>query len=123
MLNGNGQVDVGMGLGVVAACPAFALSLHAEDDGWYVVYPVAVVGLLDTGKEFGLALVHEDEAPWLAVYGRGCKAHTLADVVQLFRLDGTVLILAAAVACLAKVFEVHSFIWLLVCSLGPPQSP
>ena len=109
VLDGNGQVNVGMGLGVIAACPALCLGLHAEDDGRDVVYPVAVVGLLDTCKEFGLAVVHEDELPGLAVDGRGCKAHTLADVVQLFRLDGTVLILAAAVACLAKVFEIHSF--------------
>ena len=69
---------------------------------------------LDACKEFGLTVVHEDELPGLTVDSRGCKAHTLADVVQLLRLDGTVLILAAAVACLAKVFEIHSFVFYLV---------
>ena len=101
VLYGNGKVDVGMRLVVVAACPAFAFNLHAEDDGRDVVYPVAVVCLLHSGKEFGLAFVHEDEAPWLAVDGRGCKAYALADVVHLFLFDGTILVLAATVACLA----------------------
>ena len=62
VLYGNGKVDVGMRLVVVAACPAFAFNLHAEDDGRDVVYPVAVVCLLHSGKEFGLVFVHEDEA-------------------------------------------------------------
>lgn len=101
VLYGNGKVDVCMRLVVVAACPAFAFNLHAEDDGRDVVYPVAVVGFLHSGKEFGLAVVNEDEVPWLAVDGRGRKAHTLADVVHLFLFDGMVLVLAATVACLA----------------------
>ena len=99
VLNGDGDVYVGMVVGVVSACPCLGLVLAAEDDGGHVVDPIAVVAGF-YGLEAGLVR-NPIEEPWLAVYGAGRKPNAFLYVPLLFCLNFTLFKCSAAAACLA----------------------
>jgi hypothetical protein len=99
VLNGDGDVYVGMVVGIISACPCLGLVLAAEDDGGHVVDPIAVVAGF-YGLEAGLVR-NPIEEPWLAVYGAGRKPNAFLYVLLLFCLNFTLFKCSAAEACLA----------------------
>ena len=89
MLGSYSHVDVAVLLVVVAACPAFAVVLHAHDVERSSAEPIAVVRL---PKLFlSLLAAHDDKFPRLAVDSRRSQSDALEDVCQVviaYRLVG-----------------------------------
>lgn len=81
MLGSYSHVDVAVLLVVVAACPAFAVVLHAHDVKRSSAEPIAVVCL----PELFLSLLaaHDDKLPRLAVDSRRSQSDALEDVCQV----------------------------------------
>ena len=89
MLGSYSHVDVAVLLVVVAACPAFAVVLHAHDVERSGAEPIAVVRL---PKLFlSLLAAHHDKFPRLAVDSRRSQSDALEDICQVvvaYRLVG-----------------------------------
>lgn len=89
MLGSDSHVDVAVLLVVVAACPAFAVVLHAHDIERSGTESIAVVCL----PELFLSLLaaHHDKLPRLAVDSRRSQSGALEDICQIvvaYRLVG-----------------------------------
>lgn len=81
MLGSYSHVDVAVLLVVVAACPAFAVVLHAHDVERSSAEPIAVVRL---PKLFlSLLAAHHDKLPRLTVNSRRSQSDALEDICQV----------------------------------------
>ena len=100
VLDGDGQVDVGVILLVVAACPGLATVFAGQDVGRCFAEPFAVVALLQACAVFFCG--EEGEFLRLSVHGRRGQPRAFFDVFQFLCRNGVRLVGAHGIARLAK---------------------
>lgn len=104
MFHGNGDVDVAMWLAI--STDPFLVMLDGSDDvHGSGIEPVAIVALLQLGSLF--SAVDNAELPWLAVYGRRRKAHTLQHIINFLALNIAGLICPTTITSLYQFQEIH----------------
>lgn len=106
MLDGDGYVDVGVVLVVVAARPGFVPVFTYQHIGRCFTEPVSVVALVQQSAVFVRSA--EDEFPRLLVDSRRGQSRTFLDILQFVGRNAVRPIGTYGVACAAKIFEIHN---------------